>query len=90
MTLLFILQELLAAFRVISVRWRSRKLLQIVLSNACIINLVLAGHSGDVEKLLIDRSLVGKLSADTLADGKYEVFIDHSSFGQVFFAFSNS
>lgn len=60
----------MVAFKVIYVRWRSRKMLQIILSNACIVNIVLAGHSGDIEKLLIDKSLVGKLSAETVADGE--------------------
>ena len=41
-----------------------------VLSNASIINITLCGHSGDIEKLMIDKSLVGKLSGETVSDGK--------------------
>lgn len=62
------MEELLSAFKLIQLRWRSRKCLQLILSNACIISIVLAGHSGDIEKLLIDKSLVGKLSGETVAD----------------------
>lgn len=40
-----------------------------VLSNASIINVVLAQHSGDIDKLMIDKSLVGKLSGETVSDG---------------------
>ena len=65
-----LLQELLSAFRVVHYRWRSRKVIQMILSNACIINITLCGHSGDIEKLIIDKSLVGKLSGETVSDGK--------------------
>jgi hypothetical protein len=68
---IFYLQELLSAFKMIELRWRSRKCIQMILSNACIINIVLMGHSGDIEKLLIDKSLVGKLSAEMISDGEY-------------------
>ena len=60
---------MLTAFKVVHVRWRSRKMLQLILNNGSLINTVLAGHSGDIEKLLIDKSLVGKLSAETVSDG---------------------
>lgn len=62
------MEDLLSAFKMIQLRWRSRKCLQMILSNACIINVVLTGHSGDIEKLLIDKSLVGKLSGETISD----------------------
>ena len=45
-------------------------MIQMVLSNVCIINITLCGHSGDIEKLMIDKSLVGKLSGETVSDGK--------------------
>ena len=45
-------------------------MIQMVLSNASIINITLCGHSGDIEKLMIDKSLVGKLSGETVSDGK--------------------
>ncbi|XP_060607543.1 WD repeat-containing and planar cell polarity effector protein fritz homolog [Ruditapes philippinarum] len=61
------MEELLSAFKMIELRWRSRKCIQMILSNACIINIVLTGHSGDIEKLLIDKSLVGKLSAEMIS-----------------------
>ncbi|XP_052249458.1 WD repeat-containing and planar cell polarity effector protein fritz homolog isoform X3 [Dreissena polymorpha] len=62
------MEELLSAFKTVHTRWRSRKMLQILLSNACVVNIVLSDHSGDIERLLIDKSLVGKLSADTVTD----------------------
>ncbi|KAL4238300.1 hypothetical protein ACF0H5_003012 [Mactra antiquata] len=62
------MEEILSAFKVIQLRWRSRKCIQMILSNACIINIVLCGHSGDIEKLLIDKSLIGKLSGETITD----------------------
>lgn len=62
------MEDILAAFKLIHFRWRSRKCLQMILSNACVLNVVIAEHSGDVEKLLIDKSLVGKLSGESLSD----------------------
>ncbi|XP_052768455.1 WD repeat-containing and planar cell polarity effector protein fritz homolog isoform X2 [Mya arenaria] len=62
------MEELLSAFKVVQVRWRSRKALQLILNNACVVNVVLAGHSGDIERLLVDKSLIGKLSSDTVND----------------------
>lgn len=63
-------QELLSAFKVVQYRWRSRKVIQMVLNNVCIINITLCGHSGDIEKLMIDKSLVGKLSGESVSDGR--------------------
>ena len=45
-------------------------MVQMVLSNACIINITLCGHSGDIEKLMIDKSLVGRLSGETVSHGR--------------------
>lgn len=61
------IEDLLAQHRCLQVRWRSRQLLQLVLSNGCIISVMVSGHSGDVEKIFIDRSMVGKLS-ETICD----------------------
>ena len=41
------------------------------------INITLAGHSGDLEKLMIDKSLVGKLSAECVADGRFILVLFH-------------
>lgn len=47
---------------------------------------MLAGHSGDIEKLLIDKSLVGKLSGETIADGKYnKIDIRYKSIYKIYF-----
>ena len=44
---------------------------QMVLSNGAIITAVVSNHTGDVDRILVDRTLVGKLSADNPADGKW-------------------
>ncbi|XP_070182027.1 WD repeat-containing and planar cell polarity effector protein fritz homolog isoform X2 [Littorina saxatilis] len=61
-------EDLLAQYRCVQVRWRSRQLLQMVLSNGCIVSMMMCGHSGDVEKIFIDKSLVGKFTCETVCD----------------------
>ncbi|KAK3608618.1 hypothetical protein CHS0354_042616 [Potamilus streckersoni] len=61
-------EELLSQYKVIQCRWRSRGIYQIVLSNGCVMTFSMTGHSGDVDRILVDKTLVGKLSGDTLSD----------------------
>ncbi|XP_076463402.1 WD repeat-containing and planar cell polarity effector protein fritz homolog [Babylonia areolata] len=61
-------EDLLTEHRCLQVRWRSRQVLQLVLSNGCIISVMVCGHSGDVEKIFIDKSMVGKLSSEAVCD----------------------
>ncbi|XP_023930059.1 WD repeat-containing and planar cell polarity effector protein fritz homolog isoform X2 [Lingula anatina] len=62
------LEELLAVNRCICCKWRSQRLLSVILSNGAVVLLVLSTSSGDVEKIFIDKSLVGKLSSETVTD----------------------
>ncbi|KAL3874609.1 hypothetical protein ACJMK2_037597 [Sinanodonta woodiana] len=43
-------------------------LFQIILSNGCVMTFTMTGHSGDVDRSLVDKTFVGKLSGDTLSD----------------------
>lgn len=61
-------EELMIQFKVVQIKWRTRRLLQIVLNNLMVISFVICGHSGDLEKILIDKSLIGKLSSDNVSD----------------------
>ncbi|XP_059161065.1 WD repeat-containing and planar cell polarity effector protein fritz homolog [Physella acuta] len=61
-------EDLLAQFTCINTRWRNRQVLQLLLSNACIVTLFISGHSGDIDRIFIDKSLVGKLSCETICD----------------------
>ncbi|XP_064600125.1 WD repeat-containing and planar cell polarity effector protein fritz homolog [Liolophura sinensis] len=61
-------EEYLAQFRCVQFRWLLSHHLQVVLSNGCLITFTLSGESGDVDKILIDKSLVGKLSSDVASD----------------------
>ncbi|KAL5007966.1 hypothetical protein ScPMuIL_013547 [Solemya velum] len=61
-------EELLAQYRVVQCRWKSRRMLQLVLSNLCIITFVISCHSGDVEKMFVDKSMVGRLNSDQVSD----------------------
>ena len=42
---------------------------QLVLSNGCVVSMVVSGYSGDVEKIFIDKSMVGKFTCETVCDG---------------------
>ncbi|PVD26407.1 hypothetical protein C0Q70_14083 [Pomacea canaliculata] len=46
----------------------SIKEVELVLSNGCIISLAVSGHSGDVDRIFIDKSMVGKFSSDVVCD----------------------
>ena len=35
---------------------------------------VLSGHSGSVEKIFVDKSMVGKLSGEIVSEGKCGVY----------------
>ncbi|CAL1527562.1 unnamed protein product [Lymnaea stagnalis] len=61
-------EELFAQFTCVHIRWRNRQVLQLLLSNACIVTFVISGHCGDIERIYIDKSLVGKLSCETVCD----------------------
>ncbi|CAG2235674.1 CPLANE5 [Mytilus edulis] len=61
-------EELLSQHKVVHIRWRSRKVLQIALSNMAIVTFVFSCFSGDAEKVFIDKSLVGKGIGETVSD----------------------
>lgn len=41
-----------------------------VLGNGTVLTCIVRIHSGDVERIYVDKSLVGKLSAENACDGK--------------------
>ena len=44
--------------------------LQLVLSNMVAVSFVLSGNSGTTERVFLDKSLVGKFSAEMVSDGE--------------------
>ncbi|XP_064623085.1 WD repeat-containing and planar cell polarity effector protein fritz homolog isoform X2 [Lineus longissimus] len=60
--------DLLAVHKCIHCNWRTRRLLQIMLSNGIIVSFILSAYSGDVEKIFIDKTLVGKILSDIITD----------------------
>ncbi|CAH1792439.1 unnamed protein product [Owenia fusiformis] len=61
-------EDLLSGQPCVSCLWTSRYSLQILLANGTILNYSVNPNSGDVERITIDKSLVGKLSADVFTD----------------------
>lgn len=43
--------------------------LKIFLSNGCIVTLVVSLHTGDIDRVVIDKSLVGKLTGENPSHG---------------------
>ncbi|XP_050990044.1 WD repeat-containing and planar cell polarity effector protein fritz homolog [Labeo rohita] len=60
------LEELLQSCPVMSVRWRSKQCCQLLLRSGVLVTLILGG--AQVERVAIDRTLVGRLPADTISD----------------------
>ncbi|KAK3799185.1 hypothetical protein RRG08_054314 [Elysia crispata] len=83
-------EELLSQYVCVRKRWRNRHVLQIVLSNACIVTFVISKHCGDLERIYIDKSLVGKLSSDTICDAYLTdqyLMASHSHMNRVDYAY---
>ncbi|XP_070578146.1 WD repeat-containing and planar cell polarity effector protein fritz homolog isoform X2 [Ptychodera flava] len=60
------LEELLATHKCVHIKWKGRKSFQMILSNGVLITIYISVHSGDIDKLLIDKTLQGKLAAEPL------------------------
>ncbi|XP_065918443.1 WD repeat-containing and planar cell polarity effector protein fritz homolog [Dysidea avara] len=54
-------EDLLASNHVACMKWRTPRSFQIVLSNGVMISFLVAWHSGDVEKIIIEKSLTARL-----------------------------
>ncbi|XP_014670186.1 PREDICTED: WD repeat-containing and planar cell polarity effector protein fritz homolog [Priapulus caudatus] len=62
------LEELLSTCICVHAEWRTRRLLQLMLDNGTLVSVILSAYSGDVERVIIDRYLVGKLCSDIVVD----------------------
>ncbi|XP_056623957.1 WD repeat-containing and planar cell polarity effector protein fritz homolog isoform X1 [Triplophysa dalaica] len=60
------LEELLQSSPILSVRWRAKQCCQMLLRPGVLVTLILGG--AQVERVAIDRTLVGRLPADTISD----------------------
>eukprot|EP00057_Strongylocentrotus_purpuratus_P016796 XP_011671270.1 PREDICTED: WD repeat-containing and planar cell polarity effector protein fritz homolog [Strongylocentrotus purpuratus] len=54
-------EELLASHAIVATLWRSQKHVQLLLSNCVLLSIQVASHSGDIDRLVIDKSLQGKV-----------------------------
>jgi len=58
-------EDLLSHHKCIHTVWINKRLLQIYISNGCIVSFAVSQHTGDVDKIVIDKTLLGKLSGDS-------------------------
>ncbi|XP_071962276.1 WD repeat-containing and planar cell polarity effector protein fritz homolog [Antedon mediterranea] len=83
-------EDFLSNNECITTRWRSRRQLQVLLKNCVLITFQVSSHSGDVERILVDKTLQGKLCSDTIShayitDGYIAVtFPDKAKLGLVY------
>lgn len=54
-------EDLLQQNRVLDVRWRTLRNIQVLLSNGSLISILVSSSSGDIEKISLDKSLTGKV-----------------------------
>ncbi|KAL9962591.1 hypothetical protein ACROYT_G031702 [Oculina patagonica] len=54
-------EELLQHCRVLDVRWRTLRNLQLLLNNGSLISILVSSSSGDIERISVDKSLTGKV-----------------------------
>lgn len=75
---LFILfvKDLLASNAIVATLWRSQKHVQLLLSNCVLLSIQVASHSGDIDRLVIDKSLQGKVPP-SINHGKFTNDIFH-------------
>ena len=64
-------QDLLLQSPVVTCKWRDRQHFIIVLASATVVTFKISSHTGDVDKLVIDKSLVNKLSGENASDGEH-------------------
>ncbi|GAB6021820.1 hypothetical protein CHUAL_004394 [Chamberlinius hualienensis] len=61
-------EELFAAYRSVYCDWKSKNVLLMMLNNGAIIKIWIKAGLGDVEKIRVDKYLVGKLISDHVVD----------------------
>ncbi|XP_078714836.1 WD repeat-containing and planar cell polarity effector protein fritz homolog isoform X1 [Lampetra fluviatilis] len=61
------LEELLQGSRCVDTRWRSKHCCQMLMSSGMLVTLFLVG--ADLDRVVIDKALVGRLPADTIWNG---------------------
>ncbi|KAJ7382275.1 hypothetical protein OS493_036178 [Desmophyllum pertusum] len=54
-------EEMLQHCKVLDVRWRTLRNIQLLLNNGSLISVLVSSSSGDIEKISIDKSLAGKV-----------------------------
>ncbi|GAB1609873.1 WD repeat-containing and planar cell polarity effector protein fritz homolog [Argonauta hians] len=59
---------LLSQYKCIKARWKSKVILQIILSNGYVIHYVVKKNVADLERVFIDKSLCAKLSGECISD----------------------
>ncbi|KAI0243005.1 hypothetical protein LSAT2_009211 [Lamellibrachia satsuma] len=71
-------EDLLLVYKCIKSQWLTRDVLQIVLNNGIIISIAVSVCTGDIDRIQVDKTLVGKLSSETVSDvlltDRYVVF----------------
>ena len=52
------------------ITWLASLIIQLYIANGALVSLIVSQHTGDLDLVFIDKSLVGKVSADNPSDGE--------------------
>lgn len=61
-------EDTLATYRILRSKWLTRQYVQLYLANGSVVSLVVSLHTGDIDRILFDKTLVGKLSGENPTD----------------------
>lgn len=55
------LEDMLQNCKVVDIRWRTLRNIQLLLTNGAVVSVLVSLNSGDIEKISVDKSLAGKI-----------------------------
>ncbi|KAJ8045024.1 WD repeat-containing and planar cell polarity effector protein fritz-like [Holothuria leucospilota] len=61
------MEDHLSSNRVVFCDWKSRRHLRVLLSNGIHFSVQISSHNGDIERILVDKSIQGKLGQDVIS-----------------------
>ena len=68
-------QELLLQQKCIKCVWSLRDTVVFVFASGILVTIDVTAYGGDIEHILVDKTLVGKLSGDSACDGSVLTFL---------------
>lgn len=64
-------EEMLNAHQIVCIKWKTSRHCVLVMDNGTVVTLTVASHSGDLERIMIDRSLVSKMEGSLVTNALF-------------------